>query len=156
MQGVMVWLARNTRLYGFVECWSEESCLQAQAKLAKACGMANASELAAAHAAALLAAMLQRSTDWHHGHPDLPAFMSLLRVCPATTLAALGSPLLRSVGAITSSHERDAQLRISLLRAMDALLEAEEQGSCIGQEHGLLLLSDVLLPPLVWRAGMPL
>lgn len=79
-----------------------------------------------------------------------------MRVCPPVTLAALGEPLLQAVGAIVCDHDGDAQLRIALLRAIDALLEDDEQGSCLGKAHGALLFKAVLLPSLVWRAGASL
>jgi hypothetical protein len=126
---------------------------QALGKLAAACGVAGPKQLAAAHAAQLMVSMLQRSDQWHSSHPDLPSFTALLHTCPGITLAALGQPLCLALGAITKDHDRDSRLRSALLRAVDSLLEDGEQGSCLCREHGLLLLTMVLLPPLVWRAG---
>jgi hypothetical protein len=115
--------------------------------------VASPKQLAAAHAAHLVMAMLQRSEHWHSSHPDLPSFTALLRACPGVTLTALGEPLCLAVGAITKDHDRDGRLRVTLLRAVDALLEDDEQGASLCREHGTPLLVMVLLPPLVWRAG---
>ena len=98
-------------------------------------------------------AMLQRSERWSHDHPDLPSFVSLMQTCPGITLAALGQPLCLALGSITKDHDRDDRLRMALLRAVDGMLENEEQGRSLGQEHGVPFLVMVLLPPLVWRAG---
>ena len=127
--------------------------MQAQQKLAAACGVAGPKQLAAQHAAHLMMAMLQRSNDWDARHADLPSFTSLLKVCPGMTLAALGQPLCLAVGTITKDHDRDSRLRVTLLRAVDALLEDDEQGAALCGEHGQAVMVMVLLPPLVWRAG---
>jgi hypothetical protein len=127
--------------------------VQAQHKLAAACGLAGPKDLAAAHAAHLMMAMLQRSEQWTWSHPDLPSFLSLFKTCPGVTLAALGKPMCLALGSITKDHDRDDRLRIALLRAVDACLEDDDQGSCLCREHGVPLLVMVLLPPLVWRAG---
>ena len=101
--------------------------LQAKSKLAIACGLGTAEELTATHAASLLSSMLQQCGSWTDGHADVPGFLSLLSSCPGVTLAALGEPLCLAIGSIVGNSERNHTLRMTLLRAVDALLEVESQ-----------------------------
>jgi dynein assembly factor 5 len=63
---------------------------------------------------------------------------------------------------VLADHERDAGLRLSLLRLVDELLEEEGGGGGSGGRaagalaaggNAELLLTHLLLPPLVWQAG---
>jgi hypothetical protein len=127
--------------------------VQAQQKLAAACGLSSLGELASLYAAPLLKEMLQRSEEWTHSHPDVPAFLSLVQVVPGAVWEQLGELLCLAVGSITKDHDRDAPLRVALLRAVDDLLENNDQGPCLCAHHGLSVFTMVLLPSLVWRAG---
>lgn len=126
---------------------------QAQQKLAATCGKPNPSELASWYAAPLLKEVLHRSEEWTQNHPDVPAFLSLVQVVSGTVWEELGQLLCLAVGTITKDHDRDAPLRVALLRSVDDLLENDGQGPCLCVHHGLSLFTMVLLPPLVWRAG---
>jgi hypothetical protein len=129
--------------------------MQAQQQLASACGMASAVELAALHACDLIMGMLPHSTGWTADHPDVRGFLTILRNCPGETLAAVGEQLCKALGAITRDHDRDADLRISLLNTLDHVIEDDARGPAICRRFGVALCMFVLLPPLVWRAGAP-
>lgn len=105
------------------------------------------------HAASLLAGLLRRCSAWTATHADIPSFCSLLRTCPGVTLAALGEPLCLAMASITADHDRDSALRVTILRLVDSLLESDEQGAGLCGTWGMHVLSGVLLPALVWRAG---
>lgn len=128
--------------------------MQAQEKLATGCGVASASELASHHASSLIAGMLERSEQWTSIHPDIPSFLSVLRISPGDSLSAMGKPLCVALNCIVRDHERDPALRMTLLRSIDGLLQSDEQGCAFCLHHGQPLLVTVLLPPLVWRAGV--
>lgn len=89
---------------------------------------------------------------WTVAHPDLSAFQSLLRACPAPTLSSL-LPRLSDLGSRLLAPERDPQMRLSVLRLLDELMEDPVRGPAFrGPLSGLFLMA-VLLPPCVWRAG---
>lgn len=78
----------------------------------------------------------------------------MLRISPGETLSAVGHPLCEALNCIIRDHERDPALRMSLLRGIDSLLQNEKQGHEFCGQHGLLLLETVIIPPLIWRAGV--
>lgn len=130
--------------------------MQSQQKLAEACGVDSASELAGLHACSIVAGMLQHSQQWTATHPDMPSFLSILRTSPGHTLVAMGRPLCAALSSVTGDHERDPELRMAFLRGLDAVLEDDDQGCAFCKEYGNLLVETVILPPLTWRAGMEL
>lgn len=98
--------------------------------------------------------MLSNSKDWTSDHADLPSFFAILSTIPGETLSAMGHTICTAFSSITSDHERDPELRMALLRSVDAILEDSGQSCAFCNEHGHLLVQTVILPPLVWRAGM--
>jgi hypothetical protein len=54
---------------------------------------------------------------------------------------------------ILSDADRDASLRLGLLRLLDALMEQPSTAAAFGGHNAVLVLSALLMPPLVWRAG---
>lgn len=49
--------------------------------------------------------------------------------------------------------DRDASLRLGLLRLLDALMEQHSTVAAFGGQNAALVLKELLMPPLVWRAG---
>lgn len=97
--------------------------------------------------------MLQHSEQWTSIHPDIPSFLSFLRMSPGETLSAVGKPLCMALSCIVRDHERDPALRMSMLRGIDGLLQSDDRSCAFCRHHGQPLLETVLLPPLIWRAG---
>lgn len=140
----------------------------AMAQLAGCCGVPSFDQLAEVHADAVLASALGCCTTpgsggaaGTFGRPDLSAWTSPdappFRVFRALLLTASGPTLERLTPVIASSlkplledHESDGTLRVALLGLVDTLLEDPVRGPALA---GAALLRDVLLPPLVWRAG---
>lgn len=54
---------------------------------------------------------------------------------------------------ILSDSDRDAALRLALLKLLDALLEQPSTAPAFGGQNARLVMTALLLPPLVWRAG---
>lgn len=128
--------------------------VQAQQKLATACGAASAVELAANHACGLMLYMLQRSSQWTATHADISSFVAILETCPGETLAAIGEPLCLSLSQITRDSDRDPALRMEILRAMHKVFEDDARAPAFCAKFGMQLTVLVLLPPLIWRAGV--
>lgn len=128
--------------------------VQAQQKLASACGAASAVELAASHACSLMLCMLQRSSQWTVSHPDITSFIAILDTCPGETLAVTGEPLCLALSQITRDPDRDPALRMTVLRSMRGILEDDARAPVFCAKFGMQLTVLVLLPPLIWRAGM--
>lgn len=97
--------------------------------------------------------MLHQSPEWEPDHPDIPSFLTILRISPGDVLTAMGGPLCQSVSLIVGDHEKDPALRMTLLRGIDGLLQNDEQATTFCAQHGQTVLKDVILPPLIWRAG---
>jgi hypothetical protein len=54
---------------------------------------------------------------------------------------------------ILADADRDASLRLGLLRLLDALMEQPSTAAAFGGHNAALVLRTLLMPPLVWRAG---
>jgi len=125
---------------------------EALGELAGACGHASAEGLAAAHAPPLMDQVTARADDWAAGDPDFEAMGALLRASDEATLRAL-LPRVLDVSSRLLHHEKDAQMRLSLLRLLDELMEDPARGGAFrGALSGVYLMA-VLLPPCVWRTG---
>jgi hypothetical protein len=128
--------------------------VQAQQKLATACGAVSAEQLAANHACALLLCMLQRSPSWTASHADISSFIAILGMCPGETLVAVGEPLCTCLSQITRDPDRDPALRMTILRSMHNLLEDDKRAPPLCAKFGIQVIVLVLIPPLIWRAGV--
>ncbi|KXZ49991.1 hypothetical protein GPECTOR_18g147 [Gonium pectorale] len=117
--------------------------LVAMAKLAACCGAAAAS----CDAPSLAWRPRPSDATWQH---ILRA--ALLTASPAT-LAALAPSLVAALHPILADREREPTLRLALLQLLDGVLEDSERGPALAAGAGQALLTDVLLPPLVWQAG---
>lgn len=49
--------------------------------------------------------------------------------------------------------DRDAGLRLALLKLLDELMESQRTAAAFADSNAQLVLQSLLLPPLVWRAG---
>lgn len=54
---------------------------------------------------------------------------------------------------ILSDHDRDAALRLALLKLLDDLMEDPSTAAAVGGVHAQPVLQSLLMPPLIWRAG---
>lgn len=55
---------------------------------------------------------------------------------------------------ITRDVDRDPGLRITILRALHNMLEDDTRAPAFCSRFGVQLTILVLLPPLIWRAGV--
>lgn len=97
-------------------------------------------------------AVTERHDEWTANHPSLPALASLLRACGPSTLGLL-LPRIASVFSELLHHERDAQMRLTLLRLLDELMEDPARSAAFRGPLAGVYLMAVLLPPCVWRTG---
>ncbi|GFR52527.1 hypothetical protein Agub_g15100 [Astrephomene gubernaculifera] len=77
---------------------------------------------------------------------------TLLTAAP-DTLRRLAPALVSALGPVVSEREREAGLRLALLQLLDGVLEEPERGPALVEGSGQALLTQVLMPPLVWQAG---
>ncbi|WIA31178.1 hypothetical protein OEZ86_001183 [Tetradesmus obliquus] len=68
-------------------------------------------------------------------------------------LAALLPQIAQVLQPILADADRDASLRLSLLRLLDSLMEQPGTAAAFGGSNAALVLVALLMPPLVWRAG---
>ena len=132
---------------------AEEARTRAEGVLvtvAQRCGWDSPTELAAQFAPRMLDHVTEGHGTWTHTHPDLLAFLSLLTSCSGATLGLL-LPRIISTCASLLEHEREAKMRLSVLRTMDVLLEDPDQSQAFRGPLGGLTLMAVLLPPCVWK-----
>ena len=136
--------------------------IQVLSDLSKACGHGSVGDLGVTCAPLLLERLMtgghqtgaedaQTFTAWGAGTPDRFVFAALLGSCSAATL----SQLMPSVLAVLHSclqKDRDAQMRLDLLKLLDQLFESKEQQGAFAPHAGTVL-TEVLLPALVWHVG---
>lgn len=142
----------------------EETLRQLQAATAAAAGQAggdgassgggSGAALCALHGAPLLESLVAGASDWTPGSPALLAFGALLRTAAPACLAALLPRALDAMAPIVGNHDGDPGLRLALLRLVDELLEAEQsEEACRAPGVALDVITQLLMPPLAWRAG---
>jgi hypothetical protein len=54
---------------------------------------------------------------------------------------------------LLADADRDASLRLGVLRLLDSLMEQQGTAGAFGGQNAGLVLKALLMPPLVWRAG---
>ncbi len=54
---------------------------------------------------------------------------------------------------LTRLQEGDAALKLSALQLLDSVLEDQDRGLSLGGDAASAVLSQLLLPPLIWQAG---
>ncbi|KAK9808847.1 hypothetical protein WJX72_004932 [[Myrmecia] bisecta] len=121
--------------------------------LATACGLATSQDLAHAYADQILAAMAEGSTEWKASSPDCTALRALLRACAAPTLQHLWLQVVAVLAPCLQSSDRDPALQLQLLRLVDELEEDESKAAALQGQPAVTLLTQLLVPTLVWRAG---
>ncbi|KAF6256970.1 armadillo-type protein [Scenedesmus sp. NREL 46B-D3] len=122
-------------------------------QLAQRCGLAGAGQLAEAHAGQMLGQLAADADQWTAGSANLRGFMSLLRTAEGPCLAGLLPQVAQVLQPILADGDRDASLRLGLLRLLDGLMEQPSTAGAFGGHNAALVLSALLVPPLVWRAG---
>ncbi|KAG2432604.1 hypothetical protein HXX76_008944 [Chlamydomonas incerta] len=89
--------------------------------------------------------------------PGDATWMCVLRAALHTAspaaVAGLAPALVAAVGPLVGDKDRPASLRLALLELVDGLLEDPERGPALASGAGLALITDALMPPLVWHAG---
>jgi dynein assembly factor 5, axonemal len=125
----------------------------AMQRLAQHCALQSGAQLTAQHAAALLPRVTADEAAWGQSAPNYLVFRALLLTCEAGTLARLMPAIAAVMKPVLEDSERDANLRLSMLRLLDSLLENPTTSPALGGDNSLLTLADLLLPALVWRAG---
>ncbi|KAG2454165.1 hypothetical protein HYH02_001200 [Chlamydomonas schloesseri] len=89
--------------------------------------------------------------------PGDATWMCVLRAALHTAspaaLSGLAPALVTALGPLVGDKDRPASLRLSLLELVDGLLEDPERGPAMSSGAGQALITDVLMPPLVWHAG---
>ena len=98
--------------------------------------------------------MLQTHEQWVQTDPNWRTLAALLRLSGGSALLQLWPLALPALRQLAADHERDPRLRLEMFELIVALLEDENKAEA-WQHAGLgqQLVSSVLLPGLVWRAG---
>lgn len=122
-------------------------------QLAGACGYSCRGALAQHYALTVLPELTATAATWTGSSPAVQAFQALLRTAGPEGLTALVPAVVPVLAACCGDHERDGTLRLELLRLVDDVLEDPAKGAALQGPPAALLLREVLLPPLVWRAG---
>lgn len=118
------------------------------------CDASGAARLAAVHGAEVLPALTADAQQWTAGSPNLLALAALLRTSGASGLSLLLPAVSDVLAPLLADAERDATLRLALLRLLDELMEAPScRDAFTATGNAELTLRTLLLPPLVWRAG---
>ncbi|WIA11175.1 hypothetical protein OEZ85_011306 [Tetradesmus obliquus] len=94
-----------------------------------------------------------KADSWSAGSANLRGFMSLMRTAEGPCLAALLPQIAQVLQPILADADRDASLRLSLLRLLDSLMEQPGTAGAFSGSNAALVLAALLMPPLVWRAG---
>ncbi|GLC36173.1 HEAT repeat-containing protein 2 [Pleodorina starrii] len=78
---------------------------------------------------------------------------AMLLTASPPTLQRLAPALVASLQPVVADREREAGLRLALLQLLDSVLEDPRRGPALAVGGGQALISEVLMPPLVWQAG---
>ncbi|GAX72982.1 hypothetical protein CEUSTIGMA_g434.t1 [Chlamydomonas eustigma] len=142
------------QLYGFEKEPSRLSTIQvAMLQLASASGRSSFDDLAQEFGPAVLEAACSGADQWSTDVPSYLVFRALLLTCGGTTLSQMVTRLCDVLKPLMEDHESEPELRINALQLLDSVLEDQHRGISLGGEAASLVLSHILLPPLVWRAG---
>lgn len=120
--------------------------------LALACGFPSAPYFVGAQAPDLLVRLLPGHEAWTAGSGAFAALGSLLRQTSEASLRVLLPPVVPVLAALLHP-DRDAAMRLELLRLIDTLLEDGDRRRAFEGLLGEQLLYMVLLPACIWRVG---
>lgn len=123
------------------------------AELAAAARLAGPAELARRHGPAILQDVCANVEEWTAASPNHLTLRALLRTCEEGALRELFPPAAKAIRGVLADADRDTALRLDLLRLVDALMEDDRSASALAGPASASVLSNVLLPPLPWRAG---
>eukprot|EP00878_Enallax_costatus_P023694 GHUV01025226.1.p1 GENE.GHUV01025226.1~~GHUV01025226.1.p1 ORF type:complete len:348 (+),score=153.00 GHUV01025226.1:1-1044(+) len=115
--------------------------------------LAGYSGLAESYAQLLLPLLTADSASWTASSSNLLAFMPLLQTADAECLGRLLPEVVKVLNPILSDHDRDAALRLNLLKLLDSLMEGTQTAAAFSGDNAGLVMAKVIMPPLVWRAG---
>ncbi|KAG1655968.1 hypothetical protein FOA52_009395 [Chlamydomonas sp. UWO 241] len=144
------------QLYGFErDAGRLADVSAAMSQLASAVGRDDGgfAALAADHGPAVLDAAVACASDWSAEAPGYLVFRALLLTSGPDTLASLVPRLVDALAPLLENHEADANLRLGALQLLDQLLEDAVRRDALGGGAAGLVVTRLLLPPLVWRAG---
>lgn len=101
-----------------------------------------------------LVCSMQSHEQWTHLHPGWRTLSALLRLCEGAMLLCFWPLVLPALSSIAGGHDREPHLRLELFQLLVALLEDGSKADSWQQAAmGQQLVSQVLVPGLVWRAG---
>ena len=103
-----------------------------------------------AHAPALLSETVASGADWVASSPQFQIFTQLLLGCPSHTVTEL-LPLALPTMYACASENRDAPLRIAVLKLIDALAETKGAGAVTAPLSRALM--ELAMLTATWRAG---
>jgi len=142
------------QLYGYERDTSRMAAIaEAMQQLAVQCGHSSFEALAAQHAEALMQSVCADTSGWSAEAPAYLVFRALLLSSGVSTLCSLVPAVAAALGPILADHDRDATLRLNALQLLDTLLEDASRREALGGPRADVTLTQLLLPPLVWRAG---
>ncbi|KAI3431621.1 hypothetical protein D9Q98_004670 [Chlorella vulgaris] len=123
-------------------------------QLAAALGMGSAAQLCEPYGLTVLQSDIQSHEQWTHLHPGWRTLSALLRLCEGAMLLCFWPLVLPALSSIAGGHDREPHLRLELFQLLVALLEDGSKADSWQQAAmGQQLVSQVLVPGLVWRAG---
>ncbi|CAD7702584.1 unnamed protein product [Ostreobium quekettii] len=122
-------------------------------QLAVACGLEKIHEIVDRHAGDILHYISEDAADWTESSPNCQVFRALLSCCGPEALRTLMTAVVPIMNSVLGDHSRDPALRLAYLNLLTSLIEDEAVGPVLGGPAAGSTLTDLLLPPLVWRAG---